>query len=107
MDTFTNKEKQVVLEKIGKGMCNITDAREQSIVDDSLSFNGLVKVWGRHISGYDCELTEKGEVLLKNGGYTQMQSKENRLRKLRGLPEENTLITIESSNMNNEHGGLL
>lgn len=92
MEAFTNEEKQSVLEKLVKGMCNLTDIKDQNIVDDCLVPNGIVKVWGRH-TGYDCELTEKGRALLKKGGYNRIQSEENRQRKLEQLKEENVLLT--------------
>jgi len=44
-----------------------------------------------------------------NNAIREKEQKQTMLWKriLRELSEENTLITIESSNMNNEHGGLL
>ncbi len=100
METFTNSDKQRVLDNIAKGTDNspnklyeVSDHKDQNIVDECLAPNGLVKVCCKTIGSYSCRLTEKGREFLHNNGFNEMEANEERKRKSEALTEENIRLT--------------
>lgn len=58
MIAYTDKEKAEVLNKAylskedDDDLCHIGSEKEQNIIDEDLEPKGLIKVWGRFITGY-------------------------------------------------------
>jgi hypothetical protein len=99
MEIFSNKEKNDLLQKIGKAKSleKIYDENEREIIDRDLYPKGYVDIISKLMmpDQYLCEITPLGKAFLSKGGYIAIEEEEDHERVIQKLKNEILILTKE------------